>query len=112
MSKFLYLYRGPGTPMDSMSAEMSAEQMDAWGQWIGRLGPALTDVGSPFGSRLAVADDGTSPEPGELNGYSIVEADNLDHARALADKHPFLTCLLYTSPSPRDGLLSRMPSSA
>ena len=24
----------------------------------------------------------------------------------------FMTCLLYTSPSPRDGLLSRMPSSA
>ena len=24
----------------------------------------------------------------------------------------FNTCLLYTSPSPRDGLLSRMPSSA
>ena len=24
----------------------------------------------------------------------------------------FLPCLLYTSPSPRDGLLSRMPSSA
>ena len=25
---------------------------------------------------------------------------------------PMNTCLLYTSPSPRDGLLSRMPSSA
>src|SRR5664279_1420913 len=25
--------------------------------------------------------------------------------------HDFITCLLYTSPSPRDGLLSRMPSS-
>ena len=25
---------------------------------------------------------------------------------------PGITCLLYTSPSPRDGLLSRMPSSA
>ena len=25
---------------------------------------------------------------------------------------PFINCLLYTSPSPRDGLLSRMPSSA
>ena len=25
---------------------------------------------------------------------------------------PFYICLLYTSPSPRDGLLSRMPSSA
>ena len=26
--------------------------------------------------------------------------------------NPFRSCLLYTSPSPRDGLLSRMPSSA
>ena len=26
--------------------------------------------------------------------------------------HVLLLCLLYTSPSPRDGLLSRMPSSA
>ena len=26
--------------------------------------------------------------------------------------HPSYVCLLYTSPSPRDGLLSRMPSSA
>ena len=26
--------------------------------------------------------------------------------------HVFYVCLLYTSPSPRDGLLSRMPSSA
>ena len=25
---------------------------------------------------------------------------------------PDISCLLYTSPSPRDGLLSRMPSSA
>ena len=28
------------------------------------------------------------------------------------DGTPYNTCLLYTSPSPRDGLLSRMPSSA
>ena len=29
-----------------------------------------------------------------------------------AHMHPGDGCLLYTSPSPRDGLLSRMPSSA
>ena len=29
-----------------------------------------------------------------------------------AEQPPLITCLLYTSPSPRDGLLSRMPSSA
>ena len=28
------------------------------------------------------------------------------------DRGQYLRCLLYTSPSPRDGLLSRMPSSA
>ena len=28
------------------------------------------------------------------------------------DQGPLGACLLYTSPSPRDGLLSRMPSSA
>ena len=28
------------------------------------------------------------------------------------EKQAVNTCLLYTSPSPRDGLLSRMPSSA
>ena len=31
---------------------------------------------------------------------------------AVAASGLVITCLLYTSPSPRDGLLSRMPSSA
>ena len=30
----------------------------------------------------------------------------------MAESGEFADCLLYTSPSPRDGLLSRMPSSA
>ena len=33
-------------------------------------------------------------------------------ARELNKAHTTFICLLYTSPSPRDGLLSRMPSSA
>ena len=36
---------------------------------------------------------------------------SLDHLRVLFPTH-HIVCLLYTSPSPRDGLLSRMPSSA
>ena len=37
-----------------------------------------------------------------------------DYLRAVATNKvtDLTTCLLYTSPSPRDGLLSRMPSSA
>ena len=34
------------------------------------------------------------------------------HLNSVADTTELRTCLLYTSPSPRDGLLSRMPSSA
>ena len=91
MSKFIYLYRGPATPMEDMTEEQSSEAMAAWGQWISRLGSSLTDVGNPFGARAAVADDGTSPAPGDLNGYSIVEADSLEAARGLVDNHPFLS---------------------
>jgi hypothetical protein len=91
MSKFLYLYRGPATPMEDFTPEQSAEQMRAWGDWMGRVGAALVDGGAPFGARAAVADDGTSPAPGDLNGYTIVEADSLDAARALLERHPFLS---------------------
>jgi hypothetical protein len=91
MSKFILLYRGPATPMTDFTPEQSAAQMEAWGQWMGRIGPALVDPGTPFGARSAVADDGSSPAPGDLNGYGIVEADTIDGARALCDKHPFLT---------------------
>ena len=43
--------------------------------------------------------------------------ESYDHAMHMATKLKDITdklgiCLLYTSPSPRDGLLSRMPSSA
>ena len=36
----------------------------------------------------------------------------LEHVAGKGAIGPFMGCLLYTSPSPRDGLLSRMPSSA
>ena len=90
MSKYILLYRGPATPMEDFTEEQSAEQMRLWGAWMERVGPKLTDGGAPFGQRAAVADDGTTPAPGDLNGYTIVEADSLDGAQALLDNHPFL----------------------
>ena len=39
-------------------------------------------------------------------------ARDAEEAQAVIDAQPPKHCLLYTSPSPRDGLLSRMPSSA
>ena len=51
----------------------------------------------------------------ELDRF-VVGQKNAKKAVAIALRNRWrrqaLTCLLYTSPSPRDGLLSRMPSSA
>ena len=44
-----------------------------------------------------------------LENFTVDEADVPEPAEGEA---LIKTCLLYTSPSPRDGLLSRMPSSA
>ena len=44
--------------------------------------------------------------------YCPTEKNLADLGSRGAGVHKMETCLLYTSPSPRDGLLSRMPSSA
>lgn len=91
MAKFIYLYRGPATPMEEFTPEQGAEQMAAWNTWQESTGGAVVDFGNPFAGRASVGDDGSSKTPGDLNGYTIVEADSLDAAVALTEKHPFLS---------------------
>ena len=90
MAKFIYLYRGPATPMSDRTPEQGAERQAAFGAWMARVGAALVDVGSPFGTSASVRDDGTEGTAGELIGYTIVEADDLAAAKALTDGLPFL----------------------
>ena len=52
---------------------------------------------------------GAGPRGGNLIAQGTPK-DIIDSDSSLTGK--YLSCLLYTSPSPRDGLLSRMPSSA
>ena len=48
----------------------------------------------------------------ELHSASMVGYDSKENIFAKEFNNRPYPCLLYTSPSPRDGLLSRMPSSA
>lgn len=90
MAKFIYLYRGPATPMAGLTPEQGAERAAAFGAWMAKAGPALLDVGSPFGASVSVRDDGTEGSAGDLIGYTIVEAGDLAEAKALTGGLPIL----------------------
>jgi hypothetical protein len=52
MAKFIYLYRGPATPMADLTPEQGAERQAGFGAWMEKVGAALVDVGSPFSGRV------------------------------------------------------------
>lgn len=91
MSKYMMVYRGEATPMEDMTPEQGAEVLAKWNAWMDKVGPALADVGSPFGPSTSMVDDGTEGTAHSLTGYSIVEADSIDAAKGLADGHPYLS---------------------
>ena len=70
-------------------------------------------------SRVPITIEGEIALKDELSKLKFIERPKISEAIAEARAHGDLkenaeyhACLLYTSPSPRDGLLSRMPSSA
>jgi hypothetical protein len=72
--KYLLLYKGPPTQPDTSHA--------AWPDWFNRIGDALVDVGSPMQNGQSVRADGSARESAAgLNGYSIVEAPDMDAAQ-------------------------------
>ena len=91
MAKYMMVYKGEATDMSDMTEEQVASVMAAWGVWMENVGPALIDVGTPFGPGVSVVDDGSTGTAESLTGYSIVEADDIAGAQALADDHPFLS---------------------
>ena len=58
-----------------------------------------------------------APSSAEKSFIAAIQTNNIDAVKSLLEKgvdvnEPAYTCLLYTSPSPRDQRGSRMPSSA
>ncbi len=92
MSKFVFVYHAPMTPVDA--APPSPEQMEAvmgeWNAWAGKVGDGMIDFGTPLAGGVRVSTDGTFPSEREVAGYSIIEAVDLDAALELAKAHPHL----------------------
>jgi hypothetical protein len=91
MSKYMLIYKGEATDVADMTPEEGAVVLAKWQSWMERVGPALDDVGAPFGPGRSVVDDGSTGSAIGLTGYSIIDADSLDHAQGLTDGHPYLS---------------------
>lgn len=91
MPKYMMIYKGEATDMSDMTPEQGAEVMAKWGAWMEKVGPALTDVGSPFGPGSSIIDNGSKGAAAASTGYSIVEAGSQAEAEALTDGHPYLS---------------------
>lgn len=91
MSSYMLVYKGEATDMSEMTPEEGQAVMAKWGAWMEKVGPALKDIGSPFGPASSVVDDGSSGAAGSFTGYSIVEADDMAAAQQLTDGHPYLS---------------------
>jgi hypothetical protein len=87
----MLIYRGQASDLSQMSEEQQKAVLDHWQKWIGTVGSALVDVGSPFGGSSGVVDDGTTRQAHALSGYSIVEAASPEDAKKHASVHPFLS---------------------
>lgn len=89
MSNYILAYHGGKKPE---SPEEGAKHMAKWKAWVGDLGDAMVNPGTPLGMSRTVSSDGISDNGGEnpLTGYSIVKADSMDAALDIAKACPFL----------------------
>jgi hypothetical protein len=90
MAKFILLYKGPARGMQDISPTESEQIMQAWTQWGDKVGSSMVDFGNPFAARAAVHGDGSGSGASDYNGYTIVDASDLEAATGFCDGHPFL----------------------
>ena len=89
MENYVFVYRGG---LEFKSQEEGAKHMAKWGAWVGGLGDASVNRGTPFKKSKIVSSDGVSEDGGSnhLTGYSIVKAKSMDAALKMAKACPHL----------------------
>lgn len=94
MKRFIVTYSAPAeAAMDRMknaTAEEKAAGMKPWMAWMESCGAALVDGGAPLMAAGQQTAAGWSAPNSNVTGYSILEAEDLDAAKALVENHPHL----------------------
>lgn len=82
MPTFVFAYRAPRGYTPTPDTGM------AWWSWFDSMGDAVVDLGKPVVARTALGN--CSMDATELGGYSVVTADDLEGALAIAKGCPYL----------------------
>ena len=82
MATFVFAYRAPEN-----NTAGSADALAAWASWFESMGDHIADIGKPVVEVSALGNVGAGTR---LGGYSIVTADDLEAAVALAKGCPFV----------------------
>jgi hypothetical protein len=94
MTKYVLLYTAIGGQATvAPTPEEQQASLAAWNAWFEGMGKHVVDAGNPFGPAKTIATDGSASDgaASRVTGYSVVEAESLDAATALAKGCPNLT---------------------
>ncbi len=89
MPNFMLAYHGETKPE---SPEKGVEQRARWMAWLGGLGEAVVNPGTPLGQSMTVSAEGVADDggPNPMSGFSVVKADDIEAALEMAKNCPFL----------------------
>ena len=93
MKKFIVLYQVPAGAMEAMydaSPEGMKKGMESWMAWAAKCGSGLVDMGAPLGGGQTLSKSGSSSSDKNFVGYSILQAEDMEGAKALLQGHPHL----------------------
>ena len=89
MSNYVLAYHGGKMPE---SPGEGAKHMAKFEAWVGGLGDAVVNPGTPLGKSKTVSSGGVSDDGGSnpLLGFTIMKADSMDAALEMAKGCPHL----------------------
>ena len=91
MGRYIVLYHAPKSAVAAMSESTPEEMqkgMALWMGWAEKCGEGLVDMGSPLGGGQRMTASGAGQSDSEVTGYSILEAESMEAAKALLEGHP------------------------
>ena len=91
--RYVVLYHAPRSVAEGFAratAEEAQRGLAQWQDWERRLGPALIDIGRPFGAKVDVTAHEVIPSQSDVVGMSVLEAESMDDALSLVADHHHL----------------------